>query len=134
MRRSRHSKKSRRHNRKTRRQKGGYYGAGGPLAVGAMRWDAGSEMGGFTADQINKGAKMTGGRKRRHRRKTLRGGGKYGAVSASYEGTGSRGIADYRGIDTKTAPLPGRPAALGGFNDNGAPPGNFSKFAGMFPK
>jgi hypothetical protein len=128
MRHSRHSKKSRRHrHRKTRRQRGGYYGAAGPLAVGAMRWEAGNEV--PTPQYV----KQTGGRRQRHR-KTKRGGGKYGAVSASYEGTGSRGIADYRGIDTKTAPLPGRPAALGGFNDNGAPPGNFSKFTGMFPK
>jgi len=122
----------RRRNTKGRRhtKKGGYYGAAGPIAVGAMRWDAGNEV------EAPKYAQAGGKRRRTHRKnkRKVRGGGKYGGVSASYEGTGYRGIPNHRGIDTKTAPLPGRPAALGGFNDNGDPPGNFAGFAGMFPK
>lgn len=131
----RHSKRTRRHKRKTRR--GGYYGAAGPIVPGsdAMQWNGGSEMGAFTADQINKGAKMTGGRRRRHRRRTVkrRGGGKYGGVSASFDGTGQRGMGNYVGASTRVSGADDI-AKFGKFNDNGAPPGNFGSFGGMFPK
>jgi hypothetical protein len=133
MRHSRHSKKSRRHrNRKTRR--GGFYGASGPIVQGgdAMEWKAGSEMGGFTADQINKGAKMTGGRKRKTLKRRRRGGGKYGGVSASFDGTGSRGRPNHVGASTRVSG-PDDIATFGKFNDNGAHPGDFGSFGGMFP-
>lgn len=131
-----HSRKTRKHTRRHRQKKGGYYGAAGAIAPGsdAMQWNAGSEMGSFTADQINAGAKMTGGRRRRKHRKTVkRGGGKYGGVSASYTGTGSRGMADYVGASTRVAG-PDDIAKFGKFNDGGAHPGNFGSFKGMFPK
>jgi len=126
------SRRTRRH----RPKKGGYYGAAGPIVRGgdAMQWNAGSEMGQFTADQINAGAKMTGGRRRRHKkaRKTRRrGGGKYGSVSAGFTGTGSRGMADYVGSSTR---LSTNDAARGAFNDKGAHSGDFGSFGGMFPK
>ncbi len=117
-----------------RRRRGGYYGAAGAIAPGAnaMQWNAGSEMGAFTADQINNGAKMTGGRRRRKsRRKTRRGGGKYGGVSAGFTGDGTRGMARYVGSSTRTTE---NDAALGAFNDNGAHGGDFGSFGGMFPK
>jgi hypothetical protein len=137
MARSRKTKKSRKHTRRHRSKKGGYYGAKGPIVQGgdAMEWSAGSEMGQFTADQINAGAKMTGGRRKHKRshRKTRRGGGKYGGVSASFTGTGVRGRADYVGASTRVAG-PQDIAAFGKFNDNGAHAGNFGSFGGMFPK
>jgi len=137
MRHSRHSKKGRRHrNRKTKR--GGFYGAKGPIVQGgdAMEWAGGSEMGGFTADQINAGAKMTGGRKRKTLktlRRKRRGGGKYGGVSASFDGSGQRGMGNYVGASTRVA-SPQDVAKFGQFNDNGAHAGNFGSFGGMFPK
>lgn len=133
MRRSRHSKKTRRHKRKTRR--GGYYGAAGPIVAGgdAMQWNAGSEMGKFTAEQINAGAKMTGGRRRRRRTVKRRGGGKYGGVSASFTGSGERGMGNYVGASTRVSG-PDDIAKFGKFNDNGAHSGNFGSFGGMFPK
>jgi len=48
----------------------------------------------------------------------LRGGGKYGGVSASYVGSGSRGIADRVGVNTRVPPL--GEAANGAFNDGAA--------------
>jgi hypothetical protein len=128
-----------------RSKKGGYYGASGPIVQGgdAMQWNAGSEMGGFTADQINAGAKMTGGRRRskvrrgkksrKTHRKTRRGGGKYGGVSASFTGSGVAGRPTHVGASTRVSG-PQDIAAFGKFNDNGAGPGNFGSFGGMFPK
>jgi hypothetical protein len=129
-----HSRKTRKHTRRHRHKKGGYYGAAGPIVPGgdAMQWKAGSEMGDFTAAQINAGAKMTGGRRKR-RRTVKRGGGKYGGVSASFTGTGVAGRADYVGASTRVAG-PQDMAAFGKFNDNGAHAGNFGSFGGMFPK
>jgi len=133
--RSRKSSRKSRKGRKTRKVKGGYYGAAGPIVKGgdAMQWNAGSEMGQFTAGQINAGAKMTGGRRRRHKKTLKRGGGKYGGVSASYTGTGVAGRADFVGASTRVAG-PQDIAKFGKFNDNGAHPGNFGSFGGMFPK
>jgi len=133
-----HSRKTRKHTRRHRHKKGGYYGAAGPIVQGgdAMQWNTGSEMGKFTADQINAGAKMTGGRRKRkhgHRKTMKKGGSKYGGVSASFTGTGVRGRADFVGASTRVAG-PNDVAAFGKFNDNGAPPGNFGSFGGMFPK
>jgi len=103
-----HRKTSR---RKTHRRKhrGGYYGAVGAIAPGAMQWGRGSEMGAWANDVSSRGGngKVHYGRGRssrkakRHTRKH-RGGGKFGGVSASFSGTGSRGIADYTGVITRT--------------------------------
>jgi hypothetical protein len=131
-----HSRKTKKHTRRHRNKKGGYYGAAGPIVPGgdAMQWNAGSEMGQFTAAQINAGAKMTGGRRRkRNHRKTMKGGGKYGGVSASFTGTGVAGRADFIGASTRVSG-PNDIAKFGKFNDNGAHPGKFGSFGGMFPK
>jgi hypothetical protein len=121
---------------KKQKRRGGYYGFVGPVVPGgdAAEWSRGSEMGKYTAEQINAGAKMTGGRRRRSKRKhrrTRRGGGKYGSVSAGFTGTGSRGMADYVGSSTR---LSTHDAARGAFNDKGAHSGDFGSFGGMFPK
>ena len=120
------------------RQRGGFYEFKGAVAPGAPNWGRGSEMGGFTVDKINAGAQYGRGRRRsrshkrgRKGRRTMRGGGKYGAVSASFVGTGSRGIADHVGSGTKFPPFGG--AAHGAFNNAGAGPGNFKSFGGLFP-
>ncbi len=109
--------------------RGGYYGASGAIAPGAMKWSAGSEMGPFVA---GRGGNATlGGRRRKHSRKhtrkthkrhrKMRGGNKYGGVSASYQGTGSAGMQDYKGIITRDGS--GAPAG-GAFNNFGAQPGS----------
>lgn len=99
--------------RKTRRsasvRKGGYYSFNGGLATGAPNWSRESEMGDWAVS--SRGNNATYGRGRKHRRGTRkhrrritrkrRGGTKYGAVAASYQGTGSRGIIDVVPVNTK---------------------------------
>jgi hypothetical protein len=63
-----------------------------------------------------------GGKKSKRRSHKRRGGSKFGAVSASFQGTGSRGLIDVHPVDTKGAP-PGS-AANGAFNNFGAGPGS----------
>lgn len=103
------------HTRKTRKTKhrGGYYGAAGPIqgTVGAMQWNKGTEVA---------PPKYAGGKRRKGRKtRKMRGGNKFGAVSASFQGTGVRGIANYVPVSTK-----GGVATHGAFNDNGAKPGS----------
>jgi hypothetical protein len=64
----------------------------------------------------------------------MRGGGgvKYGAVSASFVGTGSRGIADRVGTNTKYPPFGG--PAQGAFNNAGAQPGSGFGSFNILPK
>ena len=113
--------------RKTHRRKhrGGYYGASGAIAPGAMQWSAGSEMGGWAADVSsragNGGVQYGRGRKRKGKRSTrrkLRGGGKFGGVSASFQGAGERGLANYGGVTTRDQV---GSAAGGAFNDSATP-------------
>ena len=92
--------------RKTHRRKhrGGYYGATGAIAPGAMEWGRGSEMGQWAAE---KGVQYGRGRRTRKvkgkdKGRKHRGGGKFGGVSASFGGTGERGIANYNGVITRT--------------------------------
>lgn len=109
-----------------RKQRGGYYGAVGAIAPGAMQWGRGSEMGNWSIS--SRGGNTQYGARRRHRKTThkrktrkMKGGNKFGGVSASYQGTGSRGIADYKPIVTRD----GSGAAAGGaFNNFGAQPGS----------
>jgi hypothetical protein len=110
------SKSARRRGRKTK--KGGFYSFSGAVGTGAPNWTRGSEV--PTPDYVSKG-----GRRRRRGRKTRkhRGGGTFGATSASYQGTGARGIADYVASDTK-GPYVNGGAAKGAFNDFGAKPGS----------
>lgn len=103
------------HTKKTRKAKhrGGYYGAAGPIpgTVGAMQWNRATEVA---------PPKYAGGKRRKTRKtRKMRGGNKFGAVSASYQGTGVRGLANYVPVTTK-----GGVATHGAFNDNGAKPGS----------
>ena len=68
--------------------------------------------------RMTKRRKLTKGKKvsRKHR-----GGGKFGGVSASYVGTGSRGMADRVPVSTRTGDSG---PALGAFNNFGAQPGS----------
>ena len=97
-----------------RRKRGGYYGANGAIAPGAMEWKAGQEA---ATPAYARGGKRRASRKSKKTMKK-KGGAAYGAVSASYQGTGARGIADYVPVDTKgSAP---DSAALGAFNNKAA--------------
>lgn len=124
-----HTKRT--HTKKRRTMKGGFYGASGAIAPGAMAWSTGSEMGQTNTRGGNSmiGARRRKGKKTRKvtRRHKHRGGGHYGAVSASFQGSGSRGIANYTGVDTKGPG--GGSAAHGAWNDKGAGPGDFRSFA-----
>lgn len=72
----------------------------------------------------------TGGKKRRMTKRSKgkkgsrkqRGSGRFGGVSASFLGTGSRGIADRVPISTRIGET--GPAQLGAFNNHGAQPGS----------
>ena len=125
----RHTKKRRTHKKK---MKGGFYSFNGALGSGAPAWSTGSEMGQFAVD---KGGNIQYGRGRKRKtrgRKTrrMRGGSKYGGVSAGFGGDGSRGLANYVGSSTRN---PTGDAALGAFNDNGGKSGDFSSF-NILPK
>jgi hypothetical protein len=113
---------------RTRKLRGGYYGATGAIAPGAMEWGRSSEMGGFVANSTRAGnnAVLGAGRKRRGtkksrktRRRKMRGGGKYGGVAAAFGGDGVAGMANYTGVtsrDNVGVPFYGK------FNDHGAGP------------
>jgi len=113
------------HKRGTKRtMKGGFYGASGAIAPGAMGWTASSEMGDYAISRRGGNSMIGAGRKKKGTRKSTRkhrGGSRYGAVSASYQGTGSRGIADVVGVNTKGGV--GSPA-YGDWNNKGAQPGS----------
>jgi len=123
----RHTKK--RGTRK-RKQRGGYYSFQGATAPGAADWGRGSEMGAFAVDKggnignLNPQNVIQYGRGRRRKsrgrrtRRRMKGGGKYGGVSASYGGDGDRGLANFTGINTRVPPL--GEAANGAFNNFGA--------------
>ena len=132
----------RRHHKK-RTMRGGYYGAAGALAPGAMKWTAGSEMGDFVANRGGNSAlsgaptrMQYGSGRRRKGKKTMRGGGSFGAVASGYAGSqgykGS-GPVDVVQVNTKGSPHGGS-ARLGAFNDGGAHSGNFKSFGGLLPK
>lgn len=122
-----HSKK---HRMTRRKHRGGFYGAKGAIAPGAMEWGRGSEMGSWAVSSRG-GNTMYGARRRKSRSKKMtrrkhRGGGRFGGVSASFQGSGVRGMADFKPIVTRD----GSGAAAGGaFNDFGAGPNTgFSSF------
>lgn len=120
-----HSKKQRTTRRKHR---GGYYGAVGAIAPGAMQWGRGSEMGNWAVSSRGGNTQYGAGRRKTRSKKTRkhRGGGRFGGVSASFQGSGSRGMADY----VPTVTRDGSGAAAGGaFNNFGAQPGSgYSSF------
>jgi hypothetical protein len=106
-------------------KKGGYYSFAGDLGhPGAANWKSESEMGSYAISSRGGNTQFGRGRKKSKKgkktRKAKRGGGAYGAVSASYQGTGARGIADVVGIS------PNKPgfATQGEFNNYGAQPGS----------
>jgi len=125
-----HRRTKKRATRKHRKQRGGFYEFKGGLAPGAPSWGSGSEMGQFAVD---KGGNMSNmgpngmrseiqygrGRRRKSRgrktRRRMRGGSKYGAVAASFAGTGERGMMNVEQVNTKYPPFGG--AAEGAFND-----------------
>lgn len=120
-------KKSHKRKLTRRKHRGGYYGASGAIAPGAMEWRRGSEMGAWATDMSSRGGngkvqygsgRRTRKGKRHSRRRKMRGGGKYGGVSASFTGSGERGLANYDGVLTRT---PVGTAAGGAFNDMAAP-------------
>jgi hypothetical protein len=112
---------------RTRKLRGGYYGATGAIAPGAMEWGRSSEMGDFVANSSRGGnnAILGAGRRRkskkagRRTRRKMRGGGKYGGVSASFGGEGVAGLANYHGVTSRDNP--GVPTG-GKFNNYGAGP------------
>ena len=114
-----------RRRRKTSKKpkKGGYYGFSGGIAPGAALWTPKSEMGGYAISDRGGNTQHGMGRRRRKgkgKKKTMRGGSKYGTVSASFEGSGSRGMANYGGVSTRAPPF--GPAQEGRFNNYGAQP------------
>uniref|UniRef100_A0A6C0F3X1 Uncharacterized protein n=1 Tax=viral metagenome TaxID=1070528 RepID=A0A6C0F3X1_9ZZZZ len=127
----RKSRVSKKHTRR-RKARGGYYGFNGAVGTGAADWRRGSEAGDYAAGLGDRGGNsfpLTGGRKRRGSRKgsrrvgrkTRRGGGKFGGVSASYTGEGSKGLISPVAIVTRDG---SGAAAEGAFNNNGAQPGS----------
>lgn len=106
----------------TRKHRGGFYGAAGPIpgaggAPAGMRWG--------TSQEVPTPNYVKGGRRRKTKgRKTKRGGSRFGAVSASFQGTGVNGMANYTGVTTKGG---SGNYAYGAFNDNGAKPGSSFK-------
>ena len=153
-----HSKKHRRAT-KRRTTKGGFYAFDGALAPGAPSWGRGSEMGDFAVSRLGNNAigaggrrkkrggadkkplpidipdapPMDAGRRKKHRktkRRTMRGGARFGAVAASFTGTGERGMANYVSTNTKYPPFGGPEG--GAFNNAGAQPGSgFGSFVRM---
>lgn len=119
--------------RTARKHKGGYYGMSGAIAPGAALWTRQSEMGDYSVSNRGGNSQYGSGKKKggkKSAKKTLKrkqkGSGRYGGVSASYQGTGSRGIADFQGVITRDGS--GAPAQ-GAFNNHGAQPGSgYSSF------
>ena len=93
-----------------------------------MEWTAKSEMADFAANSqrgqnaiVGSGRRKSKSKKSRKTRRVKRGGGKYGGVSASFEGDGVSGLANFSGRTSRDNP---GVANLGKFNDNGAAPGS----------
>ena len=112
-----------RRRRKTSKKpkKGGYYSFSGGIAPGAALWTPKSEMGPYAISNRGGNTQYGMGRRRKGKgkkktRKTMRGGSKYGVVSAGFYGDGNRGLANVHGSSDNK---PGF-ASMGGFNDNGA--------------
>jgi len=129
-------RKSHRGVTKRKVHKGGYYGFDGAVGTGAPSWGRGSEAGPFMATDRGGNAQYGSGRRKTTRRskkskrrsRKHRGGsrGGYATAAASYQGSGSRGIADYVPVVTRGAP---GTATDGAFNNFGAQPGSgYSSF------
>ena len=113
-----HTKK---HTKKTlsrRKHRGGYYGAAGPIkgTVGAMEWSNHQEV---AVPTYAKGGRRRKTKGKKTMKKSRKGGNRFGATSASFQGKGINGLATYEQTSTKSGP-----SAFGAFNDNGAKPGS----------
>jgi hypothetical protein len=98
--------KKRRMTRKKHR--GGYYSFSGQVGTGAPLWSRHTEV------------PVVGGKRRRkhtkrHGKRKHRGGSRFGAVAASFQGTGQRGMGNYVATNTKTPPFGG--SSQGAFNN-----------------
>lgn len=133
-------KKTSKHRKTKRRHRGGYYGASGAVVQGGvgpagMEWSSKQEVPTVEVGGAPIPVNLKGGRKNRKSKskkkstkRRMRGGTKFGGTYASYEGTGSRGLANVsQGTHT-----PGTPQ-LGRFNNFGAGPGNLDSFKGLRP-
>ena len=143
MRRRSHKKSHRRKSMRKRTMRGGFIGAAGAIAPGAMEWRRGSEYGPMVADRAGNttawgppkpgGLPMYGrGRGKRGGRSVrmkLRGGGSYGATRAEFRGDGAGGFANRSQGSAKTPPGP-NDFRLGAFNDGNK---GFGGFARLFP-
>jgi len=141
--RSRRRSHKKRTHRRRRTMRGGFYGAAGAIAPGAMEWKAGSEYGPMVADRAGNTTawglpkpgglpKYGRGRKRGGRtlrKSRMRGGGRFGATSAEFRGDGYRGQANFHQGNTK-GPVGHGVAQRGAFNDGNK---GFGGFAGLFP-
>jgi len=94
-----------------------------------MGWSRGSEMGSWAVGSRGGNTHYGAGRRKSRGKKMTRkqrGRGRFGGVSASFQGTGSRGIADFKPIVTRDG---SGSAAGGAFNNFGAQPGSgYSSF------
>jgi len=104
--------------------RGGYYGYTGAVGTGAPNWQRFSELGESSISSRGGNAQYGRGRKRKSKgkktRKTMRGGGSFGQVSQTFQGTGERGMANAVGVSVNK---PGF-ATQGEFNNFGAQPGS----------
>lgn len=118
--------KGRKHTKRQRKtKKGGFYSFSGSVndSGSGAAYTRGSEMGDWAISSRGGNTQYGRGRKHKKSKKTMkkRGGGKYGGVSASFEGKGSAGMADYKGVITRDG---SGSAAGGAFNNHGAQPGS----------
>ncbi len=106
---------SKRKTARSKKMKGGYYGMSGAIAPGAALWTRQSEMGDYAVSSRGGNTQYGSSRKGKKSKKTMkkRGGSRFGAVSASFQGTGARGIADAVPTNTKFPPF--GDAKLGAF-------------------
>lgn len=85
-------RKSKKAGRKTRRRGGGY-GVGEPISVGALEYVPNNTSNVGTARPGNNGGRRRKSKKA-GRRKSKRGGGSVASVGYGYTGQGARGLAD----------------------------------------
>lgn len=148
--RSRKQRRSLKRGKRTRRRmRGGYYGAVGSIAPGAMEWGTGSEYGPMVSNRggnslawgppkpggLQYGRGRTKKLKLKGKKRRMRGGGSFGATSAGYVGSqGYRGSGPVDVVAQNTkGPVGSGVAKHGAFNDNG-PKGAWSAYKGLLPK
>ena len=115
------ARKSRSRTTRRRKMKGGYYGAAGPIpgTTGAMQWNSSNEV--SPPPHVKTGGRRRKSKKGGRRTRKMRGGGSFGAVSASFQGQGVNGSAIHVPVSIRGAP---GNAAGGSFNNFMAKPGS----------